>query len=73
MTPDPVTVTPATPVGRIAQMMVDAHIHRLVVIDKNQNPVGIVSATDILGALARFHQEPWPGPEKSQAELVSTR
>jgi CBS domain-containing protein len=57
MTPDPVTVVPATAVGRLAQMMLDAHIHRLIVVDKNHNPVGIVSSTDVLSALARADQD----------------
>jgi CBS domain-containing protein len=34
-------------------MMVDAHIHRIVVTDDDRSPVGIVTSTDILGAVAR--------------------
>ena len=52
MTADPVTVTPATLVADLAQMMVDAHIHRVVVVDAENRPVGIVSSTDILAAVA---------------------
>jgi CBS domain-containing protein len=53
MTADPVTVSPATPVGELARLMVDANIHRLIVADGNGRPVGIVSATDLLAGLAR--------------------
>ena len=29
--------------------MIDAHIHRVIVIDNVNRPIGIVSSTDILG------------------------
>jgi CBS domain-containing protein len=53
MTGDPVTVAPAASIGEMAQMMVDAHIHRLIVIDRGGRPIGIVSTTDVLAAVAR--------------------
>jgi len=52
MTPDPVTTNSATSIGKLAQQMLDAHIHRIVVVDEEQRPIGIVSSTDILAALA---------------------
>jgi|SRR6516165_9312283 CBS-domain-containing membrane protein len=52
MTADPVVVSPKTPITELAQMMVDAHIHRLIVADENGRPTGIVSSTDILAAVA---------------------
>jgi CBS domain-containing protein len=56
MTAQPVTVTPTARIGELAQKMVDAHIHRvLVVVDRN-GPQGIVSSTDILAAVARAAQ-----------------
>ena len=51
MTKGPVTVLPATPIGEIAQKMIDAHIHRVLVAD-NGRPFGIVSSTDIMAAVA---------------------
>jgi CBS domain-containing protein len=52
MTTQPVTVLPTSSVGELAQKMVDAHIHRvLVVVDQNR-PQGIVTSTDILAAVA---------------------
>jgi CBS domain-containing protein len=56
MTAQPVTVAPTAPIGELAQKMVDAHIHRvLVVVDQNR-PRGIVTSTDILAAVARAAQ-----------------
>jgi CBS domain-containing membrane protein len=51
MTTDPVTVGPATPIRDLARMMVDGHIHRLVVVDGQRRPVGVVTSTDLLAAL----------------------
>jgi CBS domain-containing protein len=57
MTAQPVTVAPTAPIGELAQKMVDAHIHRvLVVVDQNR-PQGIVTSTDILAAVARAAQQ----------------
>lgn len=53
MTPDPVTARPETTIARLAQMTVDAHVHRIVIVDDQRRPVGIVSATDIVAAVAR--------------------
>ena len=57
MTPDPVGVVPATPVRDLARMMVDADIHRLIVVQENDRPVGIVSSTDLLAAMAYAPEE----------------
>jgi CBS domain-containing protein len=53
MTPDPVTVAIDTPVSELSRRMVDAHVHRVVVVDRHNRPVGIVSSTDILAMVAR--------------------
>lgn len=52
MTPDPVTAPPDTPIRSLARMMVDAHVHRVIVVDEEQRPIGVVSSTDVLAALA---------------------
>jgi CBS domain-containing protein len=52
MTADPVLVSPSTSICRLARQMVDAHIHRVIVVDAGNRPVGIVSSTDLLAALA---------------------
>jgi CBS domain-containing protein len=53
MTAQPVTVAPETPIGEIAQKMVDAHIHRVLVVVEQDRPLGIVTSTDILAAVAQ--------------------
>ncbi len=53
MTRDPVTARPGTGVRELARMMLDAHIHRVVVVGADRRPIGIVSSTDILAAIAR--------------------
>jgi CBS-domain-containing membrane protein len=52
MTPDPVTVRPSIRLTELARMMLDAHIHRLIVVDAQGRPVGVVSSTDVLAAVA---------------------
>ncbi len=52
MCKDPVTVPAHVRIGELARMMLDAHIHRLIVVDSEQRPIGIVTTTDILAALA---------------------
>ena len=53
MTADPVTVTVEAPITALCRMMLDAAIHRVVVVDNESRPVGIVSSGDILAAIAR--------------------
>jgi CBS-domain-containing membrane protein len=52
MTADPVTAGPETPITDLARHMLDAHIHRVVIVDAQSRPIGIVSSTDILAAVA---------------------
>jgi CBS-domain-containing membrane protein len=58
MTPDPVTVPPETSLVAIAWMMTDAHIHRVIVVDAQGRPIGVVSSTDILAAVASAGTNP---------------
>jgi CBS domain-containing protein len=53
MTPDPVTVRPGTPVGELARLMLDGHIHRVIVVDGKGRPVGVVSSIDLIAAVAQ--------------------
>lgn len=57
MTPDPVTVSAATHVRDLARRMIDTHIHRVIVVDERQKPIGVVSSTDVLAAVA-YHEHP---------------
>ncbi len=62
MTKDPVLVVPNTKIAEMARMMMDAHIHRLIVIDNiSQRPIGIVSSMDVLAAVARAESAPADG------------
>jgi CBS-domain-containing membrane protein len=52
MTADVVTAPPNTGIVELARMMLDAHIHRIIVVDARRRPIGVVSTTDILAAVA---------------------
>jgi len=53
MTPVVHTAGPDTPVADLAQLMILARIHR-VLITENQKVVGLVSAMDLMGVLAEM-------------------
>lgn len=52
MTADPVTVTPDTSLRALARQMIDAHVHRVVVVDERRRPIGVVSTTDVAAVVA---------------------
>jgi CBS domain-containing protein len=64
MTAQLVTVAPTTPVGELAQKMVDAHIHRVLVVVEHDRPRGIITSTDILAAVALASRKAALGSEK---------
>jgi predicted transcriptional regulator len=76
MTMDPVLVPRETWIGELAKMMVDAHLHRLIVAGADRRPIGIVSSTDLLVAMAGAAREQgeW-GQERTRGnhELVEQR
>ncbi|HEY1064973.1 MAG TPA: CBS domain-containing protein, partial [Pirellulales bacterium] len=45
------SVRPSAPLSELMRMMVDGYQHRLVVLDDEGKPVGVVSSLDVLGAL----------------------
>jgi CBS domain-containing protein len=49
MTQDPVTVTANTPVGEVARLMFENRIHRIIVVDHEKFPIGIITSLDLLG------------------------
>jgi predicted transcriptional regulator len=57
MTTDVVTALTGTPIGELARKMLDARIHRIIVTDAEGRPIGIVSSTDILAAVAQCNAE----------------
>ena len=72
MTRDVVTVEPATSIRDLARKMVDAGIHRVVVVDPNQNPLGIVSSTDILAAVSRAAHPLLSPDQKGNVQALHT-
>lgn len=59
MTTPAVTVHIGTSVAHAAQLMVTRHIHRLVVVDDEDAPIGVVSSLDLLRVLLK---DPGIGP-----------
>ncbi len=57
MTREVVSVTEDASVGLLAERLVDAHVHRVIVLDAAHRPKGIVSTTDLLAAL--LHAGRW--------------
>ena len=51
MTTPAVTVHTGTTLARAAQLMVTRHIHRLIVVDDEDAPIGVVSSLDLLRVL----------------------
>jgi CBS domain-containing protein len=51
MTTPAVTVHVGTSLARAAQLMVTRHIHRLVVVDDEDAPIGVISSLDLLRML----------------------
>jgi CBS domain-containing protein len=54
MTTDLVSVTPQTRIGELARQMLDAHIHRLFVLDEKGRPAGVIATTDVLAAVVDY-------------------
>lgn len=53
MTTDLVAGTPDARLSQLARWMINAHIHRVVILDSQQRPVGMVTSSDILAAVAQ--------------------
>ncbi|MCC6417851.1 MAG: CBS domain-containing protein [Gemmataceae bacterium] len=53
ITGDTISVPPTATVGEVARLMLDARIHRVIVVDEDRRPIGVVSTTDILAAVAQ--------------------
>jgi CBS domain-containing protein len=48
MTPNVITIGEDAPVSRAAKLMLESHIHRLLVVGEGDAPLGILSTTDII-------------------------
>ena len=55
MTKQPVTVPATMSIGEVAQTMINAHIHR-VLVTEGKRPCGIISSIDIVAAVANAAQ-----------------
>lgn len=53
MTQDVITASPTDSVASIARRMGEAHVHRVVVVDSVQTPVGIITSMDVLKLVGR--------------------
>jgi CBS domain-containing protein len=58
MTTDVVTAEMEMPLPVLARTMLDARIHRIIVVDDGHRPTGIVTSMDILAAVARADSPP---------------
>jgi CBS domain-containing protein len=52
MTHDVVTAQPTTQITELARIMIVAGIHRLIIVGDDRKPLGVVSSTDIIAAVA---------------------
>ena len=57
MTSNLVRVNSDTPLATVVQNIVDAHVHRVLVVDENKKLQGIISTMDVLAALQRANQD----------------
>jgi CBS domain-containing protein len=76
MTEGPVTVEPSAPITELARTMVGACVHRLVVADADGRPVGVVSAADLIAALAGsgdYDRDTEPSPPELNARAPQIR
>jgi CBS domain-containing protein len=71
MTSQPVAVSPGIPIGELAEKMVGAHIHRVLVVVDRDRPCGIVSSTDILAAVMRAAQQASRERDKAPPKTAS--
>jgi CBS domain-containing protein len=53
MTEDPLMVSPDVSAASVARLMYDHRVHRVIVVDRDRFPIGIITSLDLLGAGAR--------------------
>ena len=68
MTPNPISISPATDLAEVARLMLHKHVKRLPVLEAGRL-VGIISRSDVLRALARKLVEV---PEERTDEEIGT-
>jgi CBS domain-containing protein len=62
MATDVVTVPPHMPLPELARKFLDTHIHRAIVADGDGRPLGVVTTTDVLVAVAGAETQPNKSP-----------
>lgn len=50
MTEDPIAVPPNAPLAHVASLMAQSRVHRVVVVDQDRIPIGIITSLDMLRA-----------------------
>ncbi len=53
MTEDPITVSPDLGVLDVARLMFERRVHRIIVVDDDRFPIGIITTMDVLGAITQ--------------------
>jgi len=52
MSSDVVCVPPETPLREVAQLMVEEHVHRVLVLDQKRRLRGLIAALDVVRVVA---------------------
>jgi CBS domain-containing protein len=50
MTEDPLMVSPDVSATLVARQMFEQRVHRVVVVDEEKRPIGIITSLDLLGS-----------------------
>ena len=67
MTPGAISLDEMTPVERVAKVMIDSHIHR-VIITRGDKLAGIVTTMDMMHALIALAKKPAPARRRKHAK-----
>ena len=57
MTGEPVTAHSTASITELARLMVNSVVQRVIIVDDEHRPTGIVSNTDLVAALASAHKD----------------
>lgn len=58
MSEDPITAPPSTPVTALARTMLESRVHRVVIVDDERIPIGIVTSLDLVRLIAESGDAP---------------
>ncbi|MDD5302067.1 MAG: CBS domain-containing protein [Elusimicrobia bacterium] len=67
MTPGAISLDEMTPVEKVAKVMIDSHIHR-VLITRGEKLAGIVTTMDLMRALITLAKRPAPARRRAHAK-----